>query len=76
MLNRSHLEEFMELMFEEKRIDIPEDIEIDDIVEAFIQYCNDDLNEWLKAKFSDFFLLSSGETSIDWNWVRQNINAL
>lgn len=76
MLNRSHLEEFMELMFEEKRIDIPEDIEIDDVVEAFIQYCGDDLNEWLKAKFSDFFLLSSGETSIDWNWVRQNINAL
>ncbi len=76
MLNRSRLEEFMELMFEEKRIEIPEDIEIDDVAEAFMQYCNDDLNEWLKAKFSDFFLQSSGETSIDWNWVRQNIIAL
>ena len=32
MLNRSQLEEFMELMFEEKRLDIPEDIEIDDVV--------------------------------------------
>jgi hypothetical protein len=76
MLNRSQLEAFMELMFEEKRLDIPEDIEIDDVVEAFIHYCDDDLNEWLKSKFSDFFLQSSGETSIDWNWVRQNINAL
>lgn len=76
MLNRAQLETFMEMMFEEKRIELPEDIELEDVVEAFCQYCDEELNEWLKIKFSNFFLTSSSEGNIDWNWVRQNINAL
>jgi len=76
MLNRAQLEAFVETMFKEKRIELPDDIELEDIVEAFCQYLDDDLNEWLKIKFSAFFLLTSGEGSIDWNWVRDNINAL
>lgn len=76
MLNRAQLETFVEMMFKEKRIELPEDIELEDIVEAFCQYLDDDLNEWLKIKFFSFFLLTSGEGNIDWNWVRENINAL
>lgn len=76
MLNRAQLERFMEMMFEEKRIELPEDIELDDIVDAFCQYIDDDLNEWLKIKFFNFFLLTSGEGKINWNWVRENINTL
>ncbi len=76
MLNRSQLEAFMEMMFEEKRIELPEDIEIEDLAEAFYQYINDDLDEWLKLKFSAFFLLTSGEGHINWNWLRQNISSL
>jgi len=76
MLNRSQVEAFMEMMFEEKAIELPEDIELEDIVEAFCQYTNDDLDEWLKLRFSAFFLLTSGEGHINWNWVRQSINAL
>ncbi len=76
MLNRSQLEEFLERMFEEKRIELPEDIEIDDVVEAFCQCLDDDLSEWLKVKFFDFFLLTSGESTIDWDWIRQSISSL
>ncbi|OQX55387.1 MAG: hypothetical protein B5M53_04210 [Candidatus Cloacimonas sp. 4484_209] len=76
MLNRAQLETFMETMFEEKRIELPDDIEIEDLVEAFYQYIDDDLNEWLKMKFSNFFLLNSGEGKINWDWVRDNINTL
>ncbi|MCK4234054.1 hypothetical protein KAU34_05600 [candidate division WOR-3 bacterium] len=76
MLNRAQLETFMEMMFEEKRIELPEDIELEDVVEAFCQYCDDELVDWLKMRFSSFFLMGSGESSIDWNWVRQNISSL
>jgi len=76
MLNRTQLEAFMETIFKEKRIELPEDIELDDVVEAFCQYLNDDIDEWLKLEFSNFFLMNSGEGNIDWNWIRENINAL
>ncbi len=76
MLNRAQLEAFMELMLKEKRIELPEDIELDDVVEAFCQYLDEDLNEWLKIKFSNFFPITSGEDTVDWNWVRENINVL
>jgi hypothetical protein len=76
MLNRAQLEAFLELMLKEKRIELPEDIELDDIVEAFCQYLDEDLNEWLKIKFSNFFPITSAEDTVDWNWVRENINVL
>jgi hypothetical protein len=76
MLNRTQLEIFLEMRFEEKGVELPEDVDMEDLVEVFYNYVEDDLNDWLIMKFSDAFLLTSGEESINWNWVRNKINSL
>lgn len=76
MLNRAQLEIFLEMRFEEKGVELPEDIEMEDLVELFYNYLEDDLNDWLNMKFSEAFLLTSGEDTINWNWVRNGINSL
>ncbi len=71
MLDRTVVEEFINLEFEEGDWEIPEDISKEALVEAFYQYTEDDYYEWLKDNFKSFF----DHSNPDWNWIREKIKA-
>lgn len=68
MLDRSVIKEY--LMEKLEVIDIPQDITIDDLVEAFCQFVEDDYYEWIKDNFHSFF----NYYKPDWNWIKMKIN--
>ena len=69
MLDRQVVEEFLNCELE--GLEIPEDVSMDDLVEAFCQYTEDDYYEWLKDNFKSFF----DHSNPDWDWIREKIKA-
>ena len=69
MLDRIVVREYLEEEFEEKEIEIPKDISIRVLVEAFCIYTEDDYYEWIKDNFKSFF----NHGNPDWNLIRKRI---
>jgi hypothetical protein len=67
MLDRDVVREFLEERFEEGAIQIPKEIKIEDLTEAFCLYTEDDYYEWLKDNYKSFF------EGLDWNWIKGRI---
>ncbi len=65
MLNRTVVKEFLEENLE--GIEVPLDISIDNLVETFCKYVEDDYYEWLKDNFKSFF----NHGNPDWEWIRE-----
>ncbi len=72
MLDRKVVEEFLDCQFKDMKLEIPEDISKDALVEAFCQYIEDDYYEWLKDNFKSFFERGNP----DWEWIRERVRAL
>jgi len=69
VLDRAVVEEFLISQLEDLGVQIPQDIEMEKLVEAFCQYVENDYYEWLKDNFESFF--NHGEP--DWEWIRDRI---
>ena len=69
MLDRKAVSEFLDE--ELKEVEIPKDIFIEVLVEAFCKFVEDDYYEWLKDNFKTFFNYGNP----DWQWVRKRIKA-
>ncbi|MBU4483776.1 MAG: hypothetical protein KKG62_06690 [Actinobacteria bacterium] len=67
MLDREVVGEFLDEEF--KRMEIPDDIFKEAVVEAFCKYVENDYYEWLEDNFKSFF--NYGKP--DWKWVRERI---
>ena len=67
MLDRDVVQEFLEERFKEDGTQIPKEVKIDDLIEAFCLYTEDDYYEWLKDNYKSFF------ESLDWNWIKERI---
>jgi len=67
MLDCVVVEEFLQEKLE--GIEIPEDISINDLVETFCKYIENDYYEWLKDNFKSFF----NHGNPDWVWVKERI---
>jgi hypothetical protein len=69
MLDRQVVEEFLDGEFEERELEIPEDIPKDKLVETFCLFTEDDYYEWLKDNFKSFF----NHGNPDWDWIKGRI---
>jgi hypothetical protein len=70
MLDRKVVTEFLQGEFEDwSDLEIPADIYMDDLVETFCLFTEDDLGEWLSDNFKSFF--EHGDP--DWDWIRDRI---
>ena len=69
MLDRKVVEGFLDLEFEDRDWEVPEDIPKDALVEVFCQYVENDYYEWLKDNFKSFF----NHGNPDWEWIRKKI---
>ena len=67
MLDRKAVSEFLDEEF--KKIEVPDDISKEALVEAFSKYIEDDYYEWLKDNFKSFFNCGNP----DWQWIRERI---
>jgi hypothetical protein len=67
MLDRRVVQEFLEERFEEVKIQIPEEVKIENLTEAFCLYTEDDYYEWLKDNYKSFF------DGLDWNRIMEKI---
>lgn len=67
MLNRQVVKEFLEEALD--GIEIPQNILLGDLVEAFCRYVEDDYYEWIKDNVKSFF--DHGKPS--WYWIRERI---
>ena len=65
MLDREVVKEFIEEKLEKTGINIPKNISINDLVETFCKYTEDDYYEWLKDNFKSF----SNHYNPDWDWI-------
>lgn len=69
MLDRAVVREFLEREFEGTDIRLPPDITMDNLVETFCLYVEDDYYEWLKDNFKSFI----EHEDRDWEWIRGRI---
>lgn len=69
MLNRQVVKEFLKEELKDSRIEIPEDISFDILVETFCKFTEDDLYEWLKDNYKSFF----NHNNPDWKWLKDRI---
>jgi hypothetical protein len=67
MLDRKVVEEFLLEKLEDA--DIPKKIKKEEIVEAFCEFTEDDLYEWLKDNFNTFF----NHGNPDWDWIEKYV---
>ncbi|MBU3925513.1 hypothetical protein KKB43_00455 [Patescibacteria group bacterium] len=68
MLDKEVIKDFLESFLED--IEIPKDVNMDDLANIFIDYCESDYYEWLKDNAKSFFYSSDG---IRWDYVIQKI---
>ena len=68
MLDREVVKEFLEEELED--IEIPKSISMQDLVETFCKYTEDDYYEWLKDNFKSFFCNYDGP---NWEWIEGQI---
>jgi hypothetical protein len=69
MLDREVVKEIIEEELEE--VNIPKDVKIDKLTEAFCQYTENDYYAWLKDNLHSFFY--DGDDGIDWSNVKMKI---
>ena len=70
MLDRSVVDEFLDYQLEGTDIEIPDNVNRKELVEAFCRFVEDDYYEWLKDNFKSFF--DHGDP--DWDWIRERIS--
>lgn len=68
MLDKEVIKEFLGSFLEDA--EIPKNINMDDLADAFIDYCESDYYEWLKDNAKSFFY---GPDEIRWDYVIQKI---
>ena len=61
--------DFFKEAIEEAGFSIPNDIDSDDLIEAFAYYVEGDIYEWMMANFRSFF----NHGNPNWDWVREYI---
>ena len=69
MLDRQVVKEFLKEELKNSRIEIPEDISFDILVETFSRFTEDDYYEWLKDNYKSFF----NHNNPDWKWLKDRI---
>lgn len=67
MLDRQVVKEFLEEELDGIRI--PRKVHMEDLVEAFCEYVEDDYYDWLKDNFKSFF----NHGNPDWKWIKERI---
>lgn len=67
MLDREVIEDFLLSKLKDSGIDIPEKIDIKELVEAFCKFIEDDYSEWLVDNFKSFF----NHGNPDWNQIKE-----
>ncbi len=70
MLDRVVVREFLEFQLDDINSVVPDDLDMESLVETFCQYTEEDYYEWLRDNFTSFF--SHGD--VDWEWVRRRVN--
>lgn len=55
MLDRKVVKEFLQDKLKDAERKVPKDINVDELVESFCQFTEDDLYEWLKDNYKSFF---------------------
>ena len=68
MLDREVAKEFLQEQINDWEIELPKGIDLNELVEVFCLYVEDDYYEWLKDNSKSFFTV--GSDGIDWNIVR------
>lgn len=69
MLDRQVIKEFLEGEFKDSEMGIPKDISIDELVETFCKYTENDYYEWLKDNYKSFF----DHGNPHWDWIKERI---
>lgn len=67
MLDRNVVKDFLLEEFKETNLRTPKSIKIQELVETFCQFTEDDYYEWLKDNFSTFF----NHGNPDWDWIKE-----
>jgi len=67
MLDRQVVKKFLEEELDGIRI--PRKVHMEDLVEAFCEYVEDDYYDWLKDNFKSFF----NHGNPDWKWIKERI---
>lgn len=70
MLDRGVVKDFLEEQITCSGLEIPPDIKISCLVDAFVDYTQNDYYEWLKDNFKGFF----NHNNPDWHWIRTRIS--
>lgn len=68
MLDREVIKKFLQSDLED--VEIPQNINFDDLVDVFIDYCEADYHEWLKDNAKSFF---KGNNGVDWDSIAEKI---
>ena len=68
MINKQIVKEFLQSDLED--IAVPQNIDFNDLVDVFIDYCKDDYYEWFKDNARSFF---RGNNGIDWDSIFEKI---
>ena len=70
MLDRDVVKDFLEAQITCAGLHIPPNIRISDLVDAFVDYAENDYYEWLKDNFKSFF----NHNDPDWHWIGTRIS--
>lgn len=70
MLDRDIVSDFLEAQITWSDLEVPSDIKRSDLVDAFVDYAENDYYEWLKDNFKSFF----NHNNPDWHWIRTRIS--
>jgi len=71
MLDRDIVKDFLEAQITCSGLEIPPDIKLSYLVDAFADYVENDYYEWLKDNFKSFF----NHNNPDWDWIRTRVSA-
>jgi len=73
MLDRKVVKEFLEENFKDSEIEVPEDINLDELVETFCLYTENDYYEWLKDNYKSFFSIGTVGLAFNWDEIKKRI---
>lgn len=66
-LGKEFLIEYLREELEDDEMELPDDISLDDLADAFMDYLEVDIYDWLRENYRSFF------KDHDWDWVRERI---
>ena len=69
MLDRLVVKGFLLNKFQEAKLCIPKDIEMQKLINDFIKFTEDDMYEWLKDNYKTYFNYNNP----DWNFIRKRL---